>query len=242
MSVRITTLPEITRPDVGIVKVGTWLVDKPDRQRATVEAIGEAGRSQDWPDPRLLSWSVMVGEDGRSLLYYSQWRDEEGYQDFIRTGRDAYEAEIDAAVPEIERVGPGSYELYRSQAAVDGDTRVPGCVVIADIEFEGPDRGRQRDWTDTVVAALVNDEHLDPAAIAAHFHLSTDGTRVLNYAEWENAEGHLAALNAPGDGIGSDTELWARVQTFPGRVSSTVNRYTPAISLSADQDDWLKDF
>ncbi|GGK02664.1 antibiotic biosynthesis monooxygenase [Streptomyces camponoticapitis] len=239
MSVRITTLPEITRPGVGVVKVGTWLVDKPERQRATVSAISEVGPSQEWPDPRLLSWSLMVGEDGRSLLHYSQWRDEAGYQDFFRTGRDAYEAEIDAAVPEIERAGPGSYELYRSETAAEGDTREPGCVVIVDIEFEGPDRGRQREWTDTVVAALANDVHMGPAAIAAHFHVSTDGTRVLNYAEWENAEGHIAALNSPGEGIGSSTELWERVRNFPGRVSSTVNRYTPAISLSPGPVDRL---
>ncbi|MGW1019894.1 antibiotic biosynthesis monooxygenase [Streptomyces niveus] len=233
MSVRVATVPEITRPGVGVVKVSTWRVGTPQRQRATVDAIGKAWRSRDWPDGGLLSYSVMVGEDGQTLLHYSQWRDEAAYEDFFRTGRDARNAEIDAAVPGIERVGLNSYELYRSGEPAEGDTRVPGCVVIVDVEFDGPDPARQREWTDAVFAALDSDPYEQTAAIAAYFHTSVDGTRVLNFAEWENAAGHIAALAAPGEGIGSSTEQWERVQSFPGLVGSTVNRYTPALSLSA---------
>ncbi|MFC8080357.1 antibiotic biosynthesis monooxygenase [Streptomyces sp. NPDC057307] len=233
MSVQVTTVPEITRPGVGVVKVSTWRVGTPERQRAAVDAIGAAWRSRDWPDGGLLSYSVLVGEDGETLLHYSQWRDEAAYQHFFRTGRDERNAEIDAAVPGIERLGLGSYELYRSGELAEGDTRVPGCVVIVDIEFEGPDAARQREWTDTVFAALDNDPSERSAGIAAYFHASTDGTRVLNYAEWESAEGHIAALEAPGDGVGSSTEQWEKVRNYPGLASSTVNRYTPAISLAA---------
>ncbi|TXL92994.1 antibiotic biosynthesis monooxygenase [Streptomyces sp. IB2014 016-6] len=232
MSVQVSTVPEINRPGVGVVKVSTWHVGTPERQRAAVEAISEAWGRRDWPDGGLLSYSVMVGEDGRTLLHYSQWRDEAAYQDFVRTGRDERNAEIDAAVPGIERLGLGSYELYRS-GATEGDTRVPGCVVIVDVQFDGPDPARQREWTDTVFAALDSDRYERSAGIAAHFHASTDGTRVLNYAEWENSEGHILALNAPGDGVGSSSEQWERVRTFPGLAGSTVNRYTPGISLAA---------
>ncbi|QHY94857.1 Antibiotic biosynthesis monooxygenase [Streptomyces sp. S4.7] len=232
MSVQVSTVPEINRPGVGVVKVSTWHVGTPERQRAAVEAIGEAWGRRDWPDGGLLSYSVMVGEDGRTLLHYSQWCDETAYQDFVRTGRDERNAEIDAAVPGIERLGLGSYELYRS-GATEGDTRVPGCVVIVDVRFDGPDPARQREWTDTVFAALDSDRYERSAGIAAYFHASTDGTRVLNYAEWENAEGHILALNAPGDGVGSGSEQWERVRTFPGLAGSTVNRYTPGISLAA---------
>lgn len=233
MSVQVTTVPEITRPGVGVVKVSTWRVGTPERQRAAVDAIGTAWRSREWPDVGLLSYSVMTGEDGQTLLHYSQWRDEAAYQDFVRQGRDARNAEIDAAVPGIERVGIGSYELYRGGDPADGDTRVPGCVVIVDVEFDGPDPARQRAWTDAVFAALDSDPYERSAGIVAYFHTSTDGTRVLNYALWENAEGHVAALDAPGDGVGSSTREWERVRNFPGLAGSTVNRYTPAISLGA---------
>ncbi|WTK98917.1 antibiotic biosynthesis monooxygenase [Streptomyces sp. NBC_01508] len=229
---RVSTVPEINRPGVGVVKVSTWRVGTPERQCAAVDAISGAWRSRDWPDGGLLSYSVLVGEDGESLLHYSQWRDETAYQDFVRTGRDERNAEIDAAVPGIERLGLASYELYRSGEPAEGDTRVPGCVVIVDVEFEGPDPARQRAWTDTVFAALDHDPYERSGGIAAHFHASTDGTRVLNYAEWENAEGHIEALNSPGDGVGSSTEQWEKVQNFPGLAGSTVKRYTPAISLA----------
>ncbi|WTK83330.1 antibiotic biosynthesis monooxygenase [Streptomyces sp. NBC_01511] len=229
---RVSTVPEINRPGVGVVKVSTWRVGTPERQRAAVDAISGAWRSRDWPDGGLLSYSVLVGEDGESLLHYSQWRDETAYQDFVRTGRDERNAEIDAAVPGIERLGLASYELYRSGEPAEGDTRVPGCVVIVDVEFEGPDPARQRAWTDTVFAALDHDPYERSGGIAAYFHASTDGTRVLNYAEWENAEGHIEALNSPGDGVGSSTEQWEKVQNFPGLAGSTVKRYTPAISLA----------
>ncbi|MCZ9338887.1 antibiotic biosynthesis monooxygenase, partial [Streptomyces sp. TRM76130] len=61
--------------------------------------------------------------------------------------------------------------------------------------------------------------------------LSTDGTRVLNYAEWASAEAHADALAAPGDGIGSAAPSWERVQNWPGLRSSTVRRYDHALGL-----------
>lgn len=30
-----------------------------------------------------------------------------------------------------------------------------------------------------------------PGSIAAHFHISTDGTRLFNYAEWTDAQAHI---------------------------------------------------
>ncbi len=50
-----------------------------------------------------------------------------------------------------------------------------------------PDPARQRDWTDAVFEALGNDIRTSEGGIAGHVHVSTDGTRVLNDAEWESA-------------------------------------------------------
>ena len=41
----------------------------------------------------------------------------------------------------------------------------------------------------------------------------------------------IVALAAPGDGIGSATALWQRVQTWPGLKSTTVSRYDHALGL-----------
>ncbi|WP_241518792.1 antibiotic biosynthesis monooxygenase [Streptomyces sp. CB03238] len=216
-----------------VIKVSTWRVGTPERQRAAVDAIAKTWAGREWPDVGPLSYSVYTGEDGDTLLHYSRWPSEEAYQEFFRSHRDDRNGEIDAAVPGIERVGLRSYELYRSGRLNPGDPRVPGCVVIVDVEFDGPDADRQRAWVDAVFEALETDPSPHPGGISAHFHVSLDGTRVLNYAEWESAEAHIEALAAPGDGVGAATPQWRKVRTYPGVVGSGVRRYTPALSLGA---------
>ncbi|MEU5399279.1 antibiotic biosynthesis monooxygenase [Streptomyces sp. NPDC005963] len=238
--------PVLDRPDSRVAKVSTWDVGTPERQHATVAALARAWRRRGWPGGGLLSYTVHIGEDGHTLLHYTQWTSEEDFQEFLRTAtdfKDGWNAEVDAAVPGIERLGLHGYELYRS-AAVPGDSRVPGSVVIVDVEFEGPDVDRQRAWVDTVFAALQADEDaaddpdtapevtaLQGAGISGHFHLGQNGDRVLNYAEWESGEAHQRALDAPGNGIGSHSKEWARVHAFPGVTGGSVRRYTPGLTL-----------
>ncbi|GAA0600256.1 antibiotic biosynthesis monooxygenase [Streptomyces crystallinus] len=229
-------LPDPRRTGVGVVKSSVWRVGTPERQRAAVEAIAEAWGRRDWPDVGLLSYSVYTGTDGDALLHYSQWRSEAAYQDFFRTFRDGRVAEIDAAVPGIERVGLHSYELYRSSGPRPGDPRTPGCVVLVDVEFEGPDPERQRAWVDAVFEALDTDPDLPSGGISAHFHVSQDGTRVLNYAEWESEQAHIDALAAPGAGVGSRTPQWERVQSYPGVSGGGVTRYLPALTVTPAAD------
>ncbi|WLQ43759.1 antibiotic biosynthesis monooxygenase [Streptomyces laculatispora] len=231
MSVEFVSRPDFTRADAGIVKVSTWDVGTPERQRQAVEAIRDAWAGRQWPQPGPLSCTVHAGEDGKTLLHYAQWKDEESHLAFVRGGRDARDDDIDAAVPGIERIGIHTYELYRSSRLGGPDAREPGCVVIVDVEFEGADKARQRDWVDGVFEALGTDPAPAPGGIGAHFHVSTDGTRVLNYAEWVSTQAHADALAGPGDGVGSRTPQWERVQTYPGVTGGGVHRYTPALSL-----------
>ncbi len=157
---RPTGRPDPARPDAAIAKASTWNVGTPQRQRETVDAIRKVWESREWPHPGLLSYSVYTGEDGATLLHYSQWTGEQAYQELVRDSRDARNAEIDAAVPGIERVGIQTYEHYRSGLRAEGDTRETGCVVIVDVEFAGPDRARQRDWVDSVFEALAEETGL----------------------------------------------------------------------------------
>ncbi|MCP3822834.1 antibiotic biosynthesis monooxygenase [Streptomyces sp. A3M-1-3] len=226
------TLPDLTRSGAGTVMSSTWSVGTPERQRAAVDAIAEAWRSRPWPSGDLLSYTVYTGNDGDTLLHYSQWTSAAAHAEFARLHRDDRVADIDAAVPGIKRLGLGEYEPYRSITAPPGDTRVPGTVVIVDVEFDGPDPARQRAWIEAVFEALDTDPHPHPGGISGHFHVSTDGTRVLNYAEWESEQAHIEALAAPGDGVGSVTPQWQRVHNFPGVTGGGVNRYTPTLRLT----------
>ncbi|MFJ3583729.1 antibiotic biosynthesis monooxygenase [Streptomyces sp. NPDC090127] len=224
--------PDLYRPGVGLVLVSTWQVGTPERQRATVDAIAGAWKSRDWPDAGLLSYSVYLGTDGDTLLHYSQWTGEEAYQGFLRTLRDDRNAEIDAAVPGIVRAGIHRYAPpYRSAVlSEESAAAVPASVAFAEVEFDGPDSARQRAWVDDVCAALDESAGTRPAhgGIAAHFHLSTDGARVLDYVEWES-------LRAQEEWQGADAsaDAWARVRRFPGLSGSLARRCTPALSLHA---------
>lgn len=219
--------PDPTRPDVGAALFSTWDVGTPERQRAAVEAIATTWGERPWPTPELLSYTVYAGTDGRTLLHHSQWTSQEAYESFVRDHRQERNDEIDAAVPGIERVELVRTRLYRGFPPVrEGERPEPGCVVIVNVAFEGPDEARQRAWVDAVCEALATDEGLPPGGIAAHFHLSFDGTRVVNYAEWESEQAHIDALRAPGRGVGSTTPQWHRVQNFPGLLSGDdVKRY-----------------
>ncbi|MFF3645938.1 antibiotic biosynthesis monooxygenase [Streptomyces sp. NPDC002564] len=216
--------------DGGLTFISTWSTGSPARQRATLDAIAEAWRSRPWPHAGLLSYAVHAGADGSTVLHHSQWRDEGSYQEFFAgaaNGRDARNDDIDAAVPGIARLGLNKTRLYRSWT--DGRERAgrePGAVVIvrADVEGPGPDRGRA--WADAVIDALDDDGPQDGAPLSAHFHLSTDGTRVLLYAQWESGQAHADALAAPGDGIVPPTPPWRRVRDFPGVLrDDAVARY-----------------
>ncbi|WP_236241112.1 antibiotic biosynthesis monooxygenase [Streptomyces sp. CC228A] len=224
--------PDLTRPDAGLVIATTWRVGTPERQQAAVDAIARTWERRPWPVAGLLSYSVLVGEDGDRLLHYSQWGGEDDYHEMVRTQRGPRNAEIDAAVPGIDRASFRMYERYRSSAAVPGDRRVPGCVAAVEVEFDGPDPARQRAWVDAVFEALSADPAPHPGGVSGHFHLSLDGTHVLDYAEWETARAHEEAMASPGDGIGAATPQWRRVQHYPGLVRSTVRRYTPALAMS----------
>ncbi|MER6914897.1 antibiotic biosynthesis monooxygenase [Streptomyces sp. NPDC000594] len=234
MSVSTTVLPQarpdLRRPGVGLVGISTWDVGTPERQRAALAAIERAWLARPWPEGGPLSYTVHPGDDGRTLLHYSQWPDREAYDHFVRTFRDDRNAEIDAAVPGIERVRLDFYELYRGGA----DERDPGSVVIVEVEFDGPDRERQREWVDAVHTALAADGPVEgPRAggIGGWFHLGVEGDRVLNYAEWTSAVEHERALAGPGAGVGGPTPEWARVHGFPGVTTSRVRRYAPGIAL-----------
>jgi quinol monooxygenase YgiN len=230
MTRRTDTHPDLTDPRVGAPFFSHWRVGTPLRQRQTVEAVASVWERRPWPADGLLGYHLYTGHDAATLMHYSQWTSEQAYEAFVKTHRQERVDEIDTVVPGIERLGLGRYRHYRS-AARDGGPRVPGCIVIVDIEFDGPDPDRQRAWVDAVLEALESEPNPHPGGISGHFHLSTDGTRVLNYAEWESAQAHLDALAAPGPGIGSASDRWERVQTWPGLKSSVVSRYDHALGL-----------
>ncbi|GAA3396954.1 antibiotic biosynthesis monooxygenase [Streptomyces roseoviridis] len=208
--------PDLRRPGVGLVMASRWRVGTPERQQQTVRAIRAAWLSRDWPDGGLLSYSVLVGSDGDTLLHYSQWTGEEAYQDFFRTHRDDRNAEIDAAVPGIERVGlrrlapPFRTTVYEAEGR---GAVVPGCVaaVLVEVGPEGPEA--------LADALEAGGGGAGDGRIASYAHLTVDGTHLFHYSEWESETAHVCRQ--------------AETGPCPGVADDRTRRHAPALSLSA---------
>jgi heme-degrading monooxygenase HmoA len=114
-----------------------------------------------------------------------------GRREFERTAPPTPAQRIGDVLAGVERSGPVTYRLYRSSVP-DGSPRVPGCVVIVNIEAEGSERARQ--WVDFMFDDMGAEAGTHPGLISANMHISTDGTRVLNYAEWTDEEAHRAMV------------------------------------------------
>lgn len=231
MARRTEIHPDLTRPDVEAPFFSTWRVGTPERQREAVDAIAATWERRAWPAEGGLGYYVYAGHDGTTLLHHSQWAREQDYEAFLKTQRQERVDEIDTAVPGIERVALDRYRRYRSQGRAAGDVRVPGLIAIVRIDFVEGAAERRREWVDLVLGALAEPLESDRGLISAHFHLSQDGTHVLNYAEWESPESYDKAIAGPGEGVEAVSELWERVRTYPARKSSTVSRYSYVLGL-----------
>ncbi|MFI2433758.1 hypothetical protein [Streptomyces sp. NPDC018693] len=226
MTRRTHTHPDPTDPRVAAPFFSSWRLGAPERQRAAVEAIGETWERRPWPAAGLLGYHVYAGHDGSTLLHYSQWTAAAAFEAYVKAHRQERVDEIDTAVPGIERVELNGYRRYRSRERAVGDVRVPGLIITVRIDFEPAAAERRGDWVDTVLAALGTEAGL----ISAHFHLSTDGSHVLNYAEWESDRAYDEAIAVPE----SQSPQWERVRTYPGFKGSTGSRYTHALGLVPD--------
>jgi hypothetical protein len=220
--------PVIDRPDAGIVAVTEFPTGTAERQQALLDASAAAWTGLEWPRT-MLSLTWLTSLDGAKAVAYVQWESDAEFAAYARTHRPVLTERLRAALPGVDLVPPTFYRRYRSGKRPD--TPVPGCIVIVSVTFDGPDDARQRAWTDAVFEALAADPAPPPGGISGHFHISTDGTRVLNYAEWVDAESHRAALERSGQGSIGSGPAWRRVHAFPGVASSDVTRYRIARSI-----------
>jgi hypothetical protein len=217
----IDSPPVLDRPDAGIVAVTELEVAGPAQQRAVLDASARAWATLPWPST-LLGISWLTSLDGTRALAYVQWADDSEFAAYAKTHRPVRAAAFRDALPDVVLTPPTVYRPSRGARLPDAPRA--GTIVIIQIDFDGPDEARQRAWIDAVFEALAS-EPPPSGGLGAMFHASTDGTRVLNYAEWIDAAAHQAALDrAGGRGIGSGPK-WRAVQAYPGLVGSRVTRY-----------------
>lgn len=172
--------PDIARPDAATLVIASRYAGDREQQLRTADTDAAEFGSVPWA-PGLAALAWFLSTDGESVLTCAQW-----------TGDAAHDACLRANGFTAPLAGPPHYRVHRSLAEAE-ETRIPGCLVTAAFDVDGPER--QRHFVDTVIAAQPRDK-AHPGAISAHFLLSTDGTRVLLYTEWTSAEAHHEAAES----------------------------------------------
>lgn len=167
--------PDLRRADATTVHVATRHVPDPETGHREAAEAAEQWQAAVWPDG-LLSVSVYLSTDGATLLSYTQSSGPDGYPQLAAPLKGF------AGAPAVAYAPPHRTVQLNS-------TATPAAFVVAVFDTDGPDAQRE-------VAAAVGDAVRDapaarhPGLISANFHLSADGSRVLNYAEWTTDAAH----------------------------------------------------
>ncbi|MGI5467488.1 hypothetical protein [Streptomyces sp. CA-132043] len=171
-------MPDIRRTDASAVFISHWYV--PDRAHGLrdLDDVLAQWEGAAWP-AGFVSFSCFLSTDDDTVLTYAQCADAGSYRPFVRALRGPAGAE------------PVEYRLHRS-VVLGGAAQPPGCMVTALFDIDGPER--QRRIVASVADSLEDARGRLPGMVSANFHLSTDGTRVLNYAEWTSDQAHIAFL------------------------------------------------
>ena len=111
--------------------------------------------------------------------------------------------------------------LYRS--FIGDESAELGCLVVVRQPLKGNDPQIQRNWADTVIAALESQAEPAPGLGAANFFLSTDGTQVLNLGKWKSADAHRSWLSR--ERKGESTEWQAVLSHSDAASGGDVRRY-----------------
>ena len=174
----VVPMPRVRRGDVAAVFVSTAHVpDAGIGRRRIMDAYGAYAAAG--PLPGLLSLSCFLSVDSTTVLSYVQCADPDAYDGFALAARGG--------------LGGTAVRYARGRGVVLHDGVRPGCVVVATFDVDGPEsQTRIVDGICDAIEAAPRAQH--PGLLAANFHLSADGSRVLNYAEWTCDADHEAFL------------------------------------------------
>jgi hypothetical protein len=130
-----------------------------------------------------------------------------------------WSALVDGAVPDIKRHGVQASTLYRSVHT--GLADAAGCIVIVDFRVKSSKIARQ--WVDELIDASAG-MTAPQGMLSAHFHISSDATRMINYAEWVDSDSHQRSVDRrPQHEHNRVTEV---VDQTPGIVFQGFDRFT----------------
>lgn len=218
-SKRSVTFPDVLHPDADIVLVTKWVVNKREHLQDAGDAAADIWEYLPWPTG-LLTHSVYLEIGSATVLQYSQWNSPESIQAFMQNNHAARTVRADKTVPGFQHVDSVKYRHYRSILSNSPRLR-PGCIVTVSFETDGPEQ--QQTFVDTLIKTIEkNNRPHHPGMIASHFHMSTDGSRVFNYAEFTSEEAHEEVLETQ---LRKDDDVPELISNMPGLKPLGFERY-----------------
>ncbi|MEL6912503.1 MAG: antibiotic biosynthesis monooxygenase family protein [Cyanobacteria bacterium J06598_4] len=173
---------------------------KPEQQQDLIGVIKEFLETVK-TQPGFVAANLHRSIDGVKVVNYAQWADLEAFQAF--RGNSEIQAKA-AKLFEFDTPDSHIYEIVASESKVGTPQITAGEYITHFAEFSMSESDQPR------MIELAK-EHLKPAMeqsglVSATFHRSLDGTRVINYGQWENQEA-IAELTKK-TGFSSDKPYW----------------------------------
>ncbi|MEL7077220.1 MAG: antibiotic biosynthesis monooxygenase family protein [Cyanobacteria bacterium J06582_2] len=173
---------------------------KPEQQQDLIGVIKEFLETVK-TQPGFVAANLHRSIDGVKVVNYAQWADLEAFQAF--RGNSEVQARA-AKLFEFDTPDSHIYEIVASESKVGTPQITAGEYITHFAEFSMSESDQPR------MIELAK-EHLKPAMeqsglVSATFHRSLDGTRVINYGQWENQEA-IAELTKK-TGFSSDKPYW----------------------------------
>ncbi|GAB2944326.1 hypothetical protein GCM10027280_36390 [Micromonospora polyrhachis] len=173
----------------NIAVTSRWQVDGRRAQRSVADAAMARWRQSPWPEG-CLSVTCLLSTDGRLVLFYGQWTDEQSYQRHVTSlDQPATADRVDGLEPGVTHLDTVVTRPAGPPVSRTADGPFSGCVVLVTIATDGPDQQLKAAEMITTVAATP-----EPGAIGGQIRFSLDGARLVLYAEWTSEEAHGEAI------------------------------------------------
>jgi quinol monooxygenase YgiN len=172
-----------------VIIIFTVVPDRQDELIAAIQEFLETVKTR----PGFVSANLHKSIDGVKVANYAQWRSLTEYEAFIKNAEVQKKAE---KLWTFDSPDSHVYEIIASESKIGTPKIIEGEYFIHFAEFSMQPENQPK------MVELAK-EHLKPAMeqpglISATFHRSLDGTRVINYGQWENQKAIAELVQKPG--------------------------------------------
>ena len=148
-----------------------------------------------------VSASLHKSLDGKKVANYAQWQSQQDYEAFTNN------SEVQAQGKKLAEFDPPDshvYEVIISKSKIGTPKITKGKYITHFAEFRMSPDSQPR--MVELAKEHVNQAMQLPGLLSANFHRSLDGTRVINYGQWENENVIEELRKQPG--FGSEAPYW----------------------------------